>query len=142
MPTTRSSRVLPPPQRARPFATLPLTAFSLTALCLAGLLAGCGGRQIPQRPEPTAIGNFAEIGGSPGGRIGGRPRALAIDGGQAFLAAGARLVVRDMADPAQPREVGRSSLLPAPPEGVATQGDLVYLAAGDEGLRVLAPTGD
>ncbi len=71
------------------------------------------------------------------GQVGGPTRGVVVEGQYAYLAAGMRLVVLDVSDPAALREAGASQPFPHFAEDVAVRGALAYVAAGAAGLRVL-----
>jgi hypothetical protein len=71
------------------------------------------------------------------GQIGGPTRAVAVQGHYAYVGVGLRLVVLDVSDPAELREVGVTRPFPHFVEDVAVSGTLAYVAAGGAGLRVV-----
>lgn len=70
---------------------------------------------------------------------GGASLDVVTDGRYAYLGVGPRVEVVDVADPRAPRFVGRSEILPGVVRGLALddEGDRLYVAAGQGGLRVL-----
>jgi len=71
------------------------------------------------------------------GQIGGPTQAVAVEGKYAYVGVGLRLVVLDVSNPAQLRQVGATAPFPHFVEGVAVSGTLAYVAAGGAGLRVV-----
>ena len=71
------------------------------------------------------------------GQIGGPTQGVAIQGGYAYVGVGLRLVVLDISNPADLREVGVTQPFPHFVEDVAISGTLAYVAAGGAGLRVV-----
>ena len=70
------------------------------------------------------------------GQLGGLSNAVAVQDHYAYLNVGPRLVVLDIANPAQPVEVGQSSPLSGF-EDLTVTGNHAYVAAGDGGLLVM-----
>jgi hypothetical protein len=70
------------------------------------------------------------------GQLGGLSNAVAVQDHYAYLNVGPRLVVLDIANPAEPVEVGKSSPLSGF-EDLAITGNQAYVAAGDGGLLVM-----
>jgi hypothetical protein len=84
--------------------------------------------------EPPVAGDVSlRLIGQLGGRIG---PTVAADG-HLFAAVGNQVVVLSLADPADPRQVGASPVLPEVVEGLAVSGQLLLAAAGPAGLLVL-----
>jgi hypothetical protein len=73
----------------------------------------------------------------PVSRIGGQPATVATQGHYAYLNAGSRLVILDIADRAHPALVGQSPPLPELVEGLAVTKNHAYVADGKGGLRVI-----
>jgi len=71
------------------------------------------------------------------GQVGGPTQGIAVQGNYAFLGVGPRLVVVDLADPANPHQVAAGAVLDDLVRGVAVSGALAYVAAGADGLRVV-----
>ncbi len=71
------------------------------------------------------------------GQIGGPTQGIAVQGGHAVVGVGMRLVVLDVSDPADLREVGATAPFPHSVEDVALSGSLAYVAADSSGLRVV-----
>ncbi|QLQ05478.1 MAG: hypothetical protein HZY76_04845 [Anaerolineae bacterium] len=67
------------------------------------------------------------------GQIGGSIDAVALRGDRAYAGMGPRLVIFDVSNPAMPRLLGRSPILPDLVSGVAVEGSVAYVAAGAEG---------
>ena len=60
------------------------------------------------------------------GQFGGAVSAVAADGPYAYVAMGPRLVVFDVSEPGQPREVGRTEPLPWLLQGVTVANGYAY----------------
>jgi hypothetical protein len=71
------------------------------------------------------------------GQIGGPTQAIAVQGSYAYAGVGMRLVVLDVSNPSDLREVGVTPPFPHFVEDVAISGTLAYVAAGGAGLRVV-----
>lgn len=78
-----------------------------------------------------------EIGLHVVGQIGGASYAVAVQGNYAYLGVGPRLVVLDVSDPAQPRPVGQTAMMPETVQDVHMSGTLAYVADGEGGLRIV-----
>ncbi len=68
---------------------------------------------------------------------GGLPRAVAVQGDYAYVAAGAAMTVIDISSPSQPQQVGYYDT-PGSALGVAVVGDYAYVADSSAGLRVIS----
>jgi hypothetical protein len=73
----------------------------------------------------------------PIGQAGGSMPSVTIAGQYAYIGNGQRVLVLDVANPAQPVLMGRTPMLPEPAVTVTASGATVYLADGVGGLRVL-----
>ena len=71
------------------------------------------------------------------GQIGGPTQRVAVQGNYAYVGVGLRLVVLDISNPADLREIGVTQPFPHFIEDIAISGALAYVAAGGAGLRVL-----
>jgi hypothetical protein len=71
------------------------------------------------------------------GQIGGPTQGIAVQGGYAYVGVGMRLVVLDVSNPSDLREVGATQPFSQAVEDVALSGTLAYVAAGGAGLRVI-----
>ncbi len=71
------------------------------------------------------------------GQVGGATSGVAVRGSYAYVGVGLRLVVLDISNPADLREVGVSQPFPHFVEDIAISGTLAYVAAGGAGLRVV-----
>jgi len=71
------------------------------------------------------------------GQVGGLTSGVAVSGGYAYVGVGLRLVVLNVSNPADLREVGVTQPFPHFVEDVAVNGTLAYVAAGGAGLRVV-----
>jgi hypothetical protein len=101
------------------------TLAGIAAICLADL-AAVGAQIIEQQGE--YIEHVAQIGGA--------AKAVAVQDRYAYLGAGARLLMIDVADPAQPVLVGQSAVLPDVVQRLVLTGRHAIVAAGRAGLRV------
>jgi len=106
-------------------------------------------------PMPTAA-QGSESGWRMVGQVGGATQAIAVQGDYAYVGVGLRLVVLDVSDPAELREVGASQPFPhfvedvvaeagawdSPgyAEGVAIADNIAHIADGPYGLRVVDVT--
>jgi hypothetical protein len=75
------------------------------------------------------------------GQVGGTLFAVTVSGARSYLGVGPRVVVYDVSDPRDPREVGRTPVLGDTVYGVAVQGERLFAAAGEAGL-VIVDVGD
>jgi hypothetical protein len=71
------------------------------------------------------------------GQVGGLTSGVAVSGGYAYVGVGLRLVVLDVSNPTDLREVGVTQPFPHFVEDIAISGTLAYVAAGGAGLRVV-----
>lgn len=83
---------------------------------------------LPSPSEPFGLPRFQE---------GGRVTAIAVDAPYVYLGIGARLVVLDTSDPAQPRELHRTQILGGRIERIAISDQIAYLAAEISGVHML-----
>ena len=72
------------------------------------------------------------------GQIGGATDAVHVVGNYAYIGVGQRLVILDVSDPTNPRQVGRTGLLPDIVRDVHVVHNYAYIAAGCAGLRVIS----
>lgn len=80
------------------------------------------------RQERITLNVVAHFGGAPG--------AIAVDGTLAYVGFGPRLAAIDVADPAAPRHLGQSDLLPGAVEGIAVREGLAFVGNGGNGLLI------
>ena len=71
------------------------------------------------------------------GQLGGPTQTVAILGTYAYAGVGLRLVILDISDPSQMKEVGVTAPFPHFVQDIAISGRLAYVAAGGGGLRVV-----
>jgi hypothetical protein len=71
------------------------------------------------------------------GQIGGAVTSVASSGRHAYLGVGPRLVVLDISEPPNLREVGATAPFPGSVEDVYVAGGLAYVAVGAAGLRLV-----
>jgi hypothetical protein len=71
------------------------------------------------------------------GQIGGPAKAVASQGGFAYVVTGPRLVILDISDPANPFQVGSYEMSVDFARDVAVAGDYAYIANDEGGLRIL-----
>jgi len=88
---------------------------------LAGLLSSWF--VLVLRPTPAAA-QGPESGWRMVGQVGGATQAIAVQGNHAYVGVGLRLVVLDVSDPAELREVGASQPFPHFVEDVVVRGTL------------------
>ena len=74
------------------------------------------------------------------GQAGGPTQGIAVQGSYAYIGVGPRLVVVDISEPANPRQVGASAVFDDLVQGVAVSGGYAYAAAGSAGLYVVDVT--
>ena len=70
------------------------------------------------------------------GQVDGATAAMAVKGNYAFIGVGPRLVIMNIAEPAQPTLVGQTELLPGLVNGAVVAGQYAYIIAGDHELLV------
>ena len=75
----------------------------------------------------------------PVAQIGGSIDAVAVMGNRIYAGMGPRLVVFDVSNPASPRLLGRSPILPGLVSGIAVENSVAYVAAGPEGGQPAGP---
>ena len=71
------------------------------------------------------------------GQLGGAAKAVASQGGLAFVATGPRLVIVDISDPANPVQVGSYEMPLGHARDVAVAGGFAYIAGGEAGLHIV-----
>jgi hypothetical protein len=86
---------------------------------------------------PSAAASTAPLAWQAVGQIGGPTQAVAVHGSYAYVGVGMRLVVLDVSNPSDLREVGGTPPFPHLVEDIAISGTLAYVAAGGAGLRVV-----
>jgi hypothetical protein len=91
--------------------------------------------------ENTPQDPFSLAGSTPNvqpiGHIGGASYAVAVLDNYAYIGQGPSMIILNIADPAGPVVLGKSSLLPGMVEGLTVLGDYAYIAAGEGGLRII-----
>jgi hypothetical protein len=95
-------------------------------LCLPALVTG----RSTARAEDSAAWQLL-------GQAGGQTKAVAVQGRYAYAGVGPRLVVLDISEPTELREVGVTRPFPYPVEDIAVNGTLAYVASGGAGMRVV-----
>ncbi len=86
----------------------------------------------PLQEPPQAEQNVELV-----GQIGGTTEAVAVQGNYAYIGLGPRLVILDVSTPASPSLAGQTGILPAVVRGLAVAGNYAYVAADDQGLRII-----
>ncbi|MBI2918848.1 MAG: hypothetical protein HYY01_12770 [Chloroflexi bacterium] len=71
------------------------------------------------------------------GQIGGPTQAVAVQGDYAYVGVGLRLIVLDISNPANPREVGATEPFGWYVEDVAVVGNTAFVAAGGAGIYIV-----
>ncbi len=71
------------------------------------------------------------------GQVGGTTYAVAVDGKRAYIGVGPRLMSLDISNPANPRLVGTSNILPGVVRSVSIYNRYAFVAAGKGNLQVL-----
>lgn len=99
--------------------------------------------QIGATKTPPFIEPLEPIGGAKTpplieslGQIGGAINAIAAQGSYLYVSVGQRVMVLDIASPASPKMVGQTIMLSDQVIGMAISGDILYAAAGMEGIRI------
>ncbi|MBN1483785.1 MAG: hypothetical protein JXA37_03610 [Chloroflexia bacterium] len=92
------------------------------------------GQALPQ-PAPSNDVQQAQL--APHGQVGGMIYASAVQGGYAYIGIGPRLVVWNVANPAQPAWAGQSAILPGVVRDVEVVGNYAYAAMGEAGVAIL-----
>ena len=70
-------------------------------------------------------------------QVGGEMRAFVARGNYIYAGSGPHMIIIDQADPAAPKLVGESIVLPDTIQDIALQDDFAYVAAGRGGLRII-----
>lgn len=91
----------------------------------------------PSLPWPTATPFANEVTFEIIGQIGGSASAIAVKDKVAYLGVGPQVLILDVSNPAAPRQIGQSRAFPGFVGDIAITGDLVYIAAGKAGLRIM-----
>jgi hypothetical protein len=108
-------------------------------VCL-GLLAGQFARQSRAAPGSSNTAQSALPGDAKNvemvNSLGGWSHEIAVVGNYVYLAIGQKLLVLDVSDPANPVPVSKL-LLPRVATDLVVDGDILYVAAGDAGIRVV-----
>ncbi len=125
-PVTVMPSVINTPSREVPAATLtgtpPLPASSTAPLPL---------------PRPTGTPFANEVTFEILGQLGGYANAVAVKDKVAYLGVGPQVLILDVSNPAMPRQIGQSGTFSGFVWDIAIAGDLVYVAAGNAGLRIM-----
>ena len=91
---------------------------------------------IPAQPEPPVeVQRYGKL--ELVSQVGGTVTDTIVQDSFAYIGKGARLVILDIADPAQPKVAGASSEMPDIVQGLAVNAQYAYIADGGGGLRVL-----
>ena len=112
------------------------TLFFVLVPMLSGLSSNADEPEPAQVEKMAAIQSLAQ-GTQVVGQLGGTVHAVAVQGSQAYVGAGPRLVVLDITDQAHPATSGQSAVLPDIVEHVTVSSTLAYIAAGYSGLYIL-----
>lgn len=86
---------------------------------------------IAPPPQNDLQGNLKLL-----GQYGGSAYAVAVQGNYAYLGQGPRMVVLDISQRSQPRQVGQSELMRGIVNGIALREKFAYVVASYEGLHV------
>lgn len=86
----------------------------------------------PSAGCPPGVCNDVEV----IGQIGGSVVSTVVQGAYAYVGAGSRLLILNVADPGHPVLVGRTAVFPNVVQDVAVAGIYAYVATGASGLRV------
>ncbi|MHB0886774.1 MAG: hypothetical protein ACYC41_12925 [Bacillota bacterium] len=90
---------------------------------------------VPVGAAPATTGGFQMI-----GQVGGVTRAVAAQGGYAYVASGLRLLVQQVTPNGMALIIGSSRPFSHFALGVAVKGRYAYVAAGSAGLRITVGT--
>jgi hypothetical protein len=125
-------------------STLPVLLMSFIGLLL--LFVGAAPQADAEAPmhrnlKRSRMNTFHEHHASSGiigqvAQLGGASLTVAVQGSYAYLGVGSRLVILDVADPAQPRWLGHTASVPGVVEDVKVAGDYAYMAVNHEGLYI------
>lgn len=110
-----------------------VTTWSLAFIMLLSLLAGMSVPSVAAAPAaPAQTGDFQMV-----GQVGGVTRAVAAQGGYAYVASGLRLLVQQVTPNGMALTIGSSRPFSHFALGVAVKGRYAYVAAGSAGLRII-----
>lgn len=111
---------------------------SIFTVSLSLLLIPAGATQKPEG-RPGDAGNVQQLAENVElvSQLGGSTHAVAVQGSYAYVGVGARLVVLDVSNPADPAVLGQTAVLLDIVRDIFVSGDYAYIAAGDAGLRVI-----
>ncbi len=90
--------------------------------------------QTPSQPKPRSLDIVGHL-------IGGRVRAVALEGGRIYAGVGRRLVIMD-ASRLEPTRLGETGLLPGEPVDIHVAGNLAYVATTDDGALAVVDIAD
>lgn len=121
MPSTTLARQPKPPELAANDIVVPRAAET--------------GPGISLNPQSTPTANAKNV--EFVGHIGGRTDAVAVQENYAYVGEGLRLIILDISDPTIPTLVGKTPPLPDVIRDIAVDGDVAYVAAGSDGLRIV-----
>ena len=120
--------------------------YAVLALCLATtlMLARSGNGAFAQGALPRTAAHALPVAQAPWnvelvGQIGGAAYAVyavVVEWPHAYIGLGRGLVILDVSDPARPRWVGQSEVLPHVVEDVAVSGGMAYVV-DEDGLRII-----
>lgn len=97
--------------------------------------AVASGEALPEAPLPTREIEQAQL--PPLGQVGGIIYASEVEGNYAYIGIGPRVVVWNVANPAQPTVAGQSAVLPGVVRDVELVGTHLYAAMGAAGVSIL-----
>jgi hypothetical protein len=113
----------------------------LAIVIILGLYFGIHGMKVKADADVTASQNdLNSITITPEliGQIGGPTSCVAVNNGIAYIGVGPRLLVLDISDPALPKLLGQSNILPDDLKATAVSGNYAYIADGQKGgFRVI-----
>jgi hypothetical protein len=100
-------------------------------LLAAGWLLAPGAPAVGSPAAPTVSGpGPSRWLAAPIAQAGGIARAVAVSGDRAYLGVGPRVLALDVGDPAAPRLLGQTEVLPGVVQDLAVAGDIVYAITG------------
>ncbi|MDP2996396.1 MAG: right-handed parallel beta-helix repeat-containing protein [Bryobacterales bacterium] len=97
----------------------------------------CGAVSLLCLCLPAVVAAQTQTAWRPVGQVGGPTQAVAVQGQYAYAGIGLRMVVLNISEPAEPREVGATRPFPYFVQDIAVSGSFAYVAAGAGGLRVI-----
>jgi hypothetical protein len=102
------------------------------------LISAGAGPEPARRPAETRVNNQQRRDNvGPISQVDSQTHAIAVQGTHVYVGVGRRLAVLDVTDPADPRLVGQTGVLPAVVQDIDVAGEYAYVAAGEAGLLII-----